>query len=292
MEKVKMNIKISNKDLKEYSDSLFNSIQNDSFYPKLKEEGWSDLEIKNNVTKFKEYIDDLHLAQKIKTYEDCLKYGVTNRLILVRNGNVIERNFEPLKPYKEFTDFITRFYYADFSKDLISASFSKIYKNHQKLIAQKLRNDKWIYLKGVMNTGRSYSALSIIKRAYQKNRNLNFGFIDCQYRIKEANDLFFKNKTDFNELIESYSTLDILIFDNFGNEYKNELIRDMIVYPILQNRLANNLKTIFTSDFDLEEIRQLYTFKKGQNDIIANRLYSLLKEKTDGEIDYGNLKLY
>ena len=101
MEKVKMNIKISNNDLKEYSNTLYNEIQNDKFFSRVKEEGWTDLEIKNNVTKFKEYLSDMHKAEDIKTYEDCLRNNMTSRLVLIRNGNIIERSYETLKPYQD-----------------------------------------------------------------------------------------------------------------------------------------------------------------------------------------------
>ena len=162
MEKVKMNIKISNNDLKEYSNTLYNEIQNDKFFSRVKEEGWTDLEIKNNVTKFKEYLADMHKAEEIKTYEDCLKNNMTSRLVLVRNRNIIERSYEPLKPYQDYIDYISKFFYADFGDLPHDASFNNVIKRIKSSLGRNYKSNKWAYLSGTLRSGRSYAALAFL----------------------------------------------------------------------------------------------------------------------------------
>lgn len=295
MEKVKMNLKISNNDLKEYSNTLYNEIQNDKFFSRVKEEGWADLEIKNNVTKFKEYLADMHKAEEIKTYEDCLKNNMTSRLVLIRNRNIIERSYEPLKPYQDYIDYISKFFYADFGDLPHDASFNNVIKRIKSSLGRNYKSNKWAYLSGTLRSGRSYAALAFLNWYYEKNKDnekIRYAFIDFPLRVKELNDLYFKNKTDFNELIDAYSNIDYLVIDNFGNEYKNELIRDGIIYPILMNRAAKKKMTIFTSDFSLSELTYLYNFKKGYPDLMAKKILELLKSTIGEETNCGNLPIY
>ena len=68
-------IKVSNNDLDEYSNELFNKVLNSKYYGLLVEEGWTNEEIKRNISKFNDYVSDLELTEKIKTYDDCVKYN-------------------------------------------------------------------------------------------------------------------------------------------------------------------------------------------------------------------------
>ena len=82
MEKVRMTLKISNNDLDEYRKELFNKILNDPNYKVIVDEGFSNEEIYKNVTKFDEFLEDLKIAQKIKTYDDCKAFNKFERIIL------------------------------------------------------------------------------------------------------------------------------------------------------------------------------------------------------------------
>ena len=75
MEKVRMTLKISNNDLDEYRKELFNKILNDPNYKVIVDEGFSNEEIYKNVTKFDEFLEDIKIAQKIKTYDDCKAFN-------------------------------------------------------------------------------------------------------------------------------------------------------------------------------------------------------------------------
>ena len=61
-----------------------------------------------------------------------------------------------------------------------------------------------------------------------------------------------------NDLIN----LDLLIFDDFGNEYKNEIIRDVIVFPLINERLKKHKITCFISSYSLDEIEIMYALKE------------------------------
>ena len=53
--------------------------------------------------KFSEYLSDIKKARKIRTYEDCLKANMTQRLILVRNGKILEAGKSVYEPSKKLS---------------------------------------------------------------------------------------------------------------------------------------------------------------------------------------------
>ena len=189
MEKIKSNIKYSTNDLADYSKELYNKILNDDLYPVLVKEGWENSpvlvkegwensEIQKNVSKFKEYLDDMHKAKEIKTYEDCIANNMTQRLILVRNGKLIERNYETLLPFKEHTDYLNHFCVYDFNNLPSDASSRKCVKSLFNAISNKLKVGCWIYLYGAPRSGRSYAAFGILNDLHKmkKYKESTFGF--------------------------------------------------------------------------------------------------------------------
>ncbi|HOH67764.1 MAG TPA: hypothetical protein PLX93_00390, partial [Bacilli bacterium] len=101
----------------------------------------------------------------------------------------------------------------------------------------------------------------------------------------------FNDKSAFAKKIVELSSLPLLVLDDFGNEYKNDFIRDTIVLPILIERAKNQRLTFFTSDFTIDEIAQLYeTSKAGA--IRAKQLARLLKEMAEEEFDLSGISAY
>lgn len=292
MEQLEAHLDFSNDSLKEYQKEVYTAIINDDDYPILVKEGYSNQEIFDNVMKFKEYLEDIKKARKIKTYEDCKKYNMTQRLILIRNGKIIERDYIPLEPYLKHCDYLYSFFERDFDEKFEKAKFEDVPVGPRNVIFKELKEGNWIYLSGPLRSGRTYSAIATINKFFANEKYSPIGFLNTPLRVKELNDLYFKNKTEFKETLEAYSNMSVLVLDDFGSEYKNELIRDNIVIPILKNRAKLNLITIFTSDFNLKEIQQLYSFSRSGNDIMANQLRSILDSKIKGTIKINNVSLY
>ena len=291
MEKVRMTLKISNNDLDEYRKELFNKILNDPNYKVIVDEGFSNEEIYKNVTKFDEFLEDLKIAQKIKTYDDCKAFNKFERIILYRNGDIIEKQFIPLIPYQDYLDAIKKFVIRDFPSGDEEAKWKDLPTGIKKFIAQKVKENKWVYLYGAVRSGRSYAASAMANHKYIKECE-TIAFLNCPLRFKELSELYFKDSPYFKELMNEYSNVDYLVLDDFGSEYKNELIRDSILIPLLKARITNKKITSFTSDFKIDDVRRLYTFKKDNNTIMLDQLMDLLQNNCGKEIITSNLTLY
>ena len=291
MEKVHLNIKFSNNDLEDYKKELYGKLVNSPYFELLLSEGFTKEEIYRNISKFYDYINDLKFIKKIKTYKDCVDNDKYDRLILRKNGDLIERDFVPLEPYKKHLDYLSKFIVKDFSSELYDASFKKVRSGTKNLIKEKINSDKWVYLCGALRSGRTYAIVSLINDKYIKTCK-TIAFINCPKRFKELLDLYFNDKVYFNEIFDSYANADYLVLDDFGSEYKNEVFRDSILIPLLKSRILNNKITSFTSDFTLKSIKELYSFSKSGSDIMFRQFIALLENKIDQEIITSKVSIY
>ena len=98
-------------------------------------------------------------------------------------------------------------------------------------------------------------------------------------------------KEDFDKKLDLYSNVPILVLDDFGNEFKNDFVRDAILFPILSTRASKRLLTIFTSDFSVSDIEALYSNTKA-GAIRAKQIAKLILSMSDEEINLGDISIY
>lgn len=286
-----MTLKFSNDDLEDYRKELFTAIQDDPDYKVIIEQGFTNEDVFNNVTKFDEFLNDLKMARKIKTYEDCKLFDKYERVVLYRKGEIIEKQYVPLKPYQDYLDVLKKFVIRDIPLGDENADYKALSKGLKKSISMKIKEGKWVYLYGAVRSGRSYAASSLINRKYSTECD-SIAFLNCPIRFKELSELYFKDSPYFKELMNEYCKVDFLVLDDFGSEYKNELVRDSILIPLLKSRILNKKITCFTSDFKIEEVRELYTFKKDNNSIMIKQLMDMLQMNCGKEIVTSTLSIY
>ena len=116
-------------------------------------------------------------------------------------------------------------------------------------------------------------------------------FINASKRFLELSDLNKQKSDEFKKKLELYSTVPVLIIDDFGHEFKNDFIRDAIVNEIITTRCNKKLFTIFTSNFSLDEIEVLYSTSNA-GAIMAKQIVKTIKAMCGSEINLGDLKLH
>ena len=114
-------------------------------------------------------------------------------------------------------------------------------------------------------------------------------FIDAPYRFKELQST--KDNNTFNNLIEKYSHVPVLVIDDLGNEYKSDFVRESILFPILSNRAKAHLLTIITSDFSMNDITTMYLTNQASKPKVE-QIKRLLKRMCQKEINLGDLSVY
>ena len=188
----------------------------------------------------------------------------------------------------------------DFADEWLDVIMSDIDKSKAKTEAMEvymkyLRNEgtNWIYLTGGIGSGKSYfaSALSIDLAKRELKGKAPICFINSSKRILELVEASKSKNDDFKKKLELYSTVPVLIIDDFGHEYKNDFVRDAIVNEIITTRCNKKLFTIITSNFTLDEIEVLYSTSNA-GAIMAKQIVKTIRAMCKKEIDLGDLKLY
>ncbi len=292
MKKVELGFDNDVSDLKKFKEELYAKIVNSVYYNDFLAQGFTDEDIKNNLSKFNDYIEDLEISKKIKTYKDCKLFNKFDRIILEKNGNFVDVNYVALEPFSAYLNYINCFFIRDFDDDYVDAEYLKIDEKLREYNKKAFKANDWVYFYGALRSGRTYAAISIINKKYIGKEN-SIAFLNSPKRLKELCDLYFKSRQDYEDLMKAYTEVDCLVFDDFGQELKSKLLRDTILYVILSKRAATNKMTIFTSDFTVDEICKLYTkLKDDTNDVMSNKFTKLFKEKVKNGRETSPLSIY
>ena len=264
----------------------------------IRDLGISDQEVEDNISKIYDFAFDVEYCKKCPGVKKCAKANPLLCIKIVYDHGLVDRQLVPCKELLKQIAFQRQFVIHDFEDDWMDARLNTIDRNKGRGEAllkyvdfTQNKVNGWIYLTGTKNSGRSYFAAAITIDAARKEKG-PICFLDSTLRLRELSDLSRdKKKEEFDKKLALYSNVPILVFDDFGNEFKSDYVRDAILFPILSTRASKKLLTIFTSDFTISEIQTLYgTSKAGE--IRAKQLANLIKSMSDEEINLGEISIY
>lgn len=268
--KIEQNITIDNSFLKEVEESIFANPVALKYCHSL---GLSDEQIRENASKIYDFSEDVKNCKNCKGLKYCNKdpkYLVTN---ITYSDGIVDRNILPCKKYLEQVNFKKRFSIIDFPEDYldnhIGKDISNIASKAKKEVLEKYKDsavikksNDWIYIKGDMSTGKSFYAATLCVDAARNKCFESISYIDVPERFKELTDLAFAKSPKFNDLLDKIRYSEMLVLDDFGNEFKSDFVRDNILFPILSIRAKNKLFTIVTSNYSIDDICTMYETSK------------------------------
>ena len=256
---------------------------------KMDELGLDASALQKNLPLFLAYQESVHVCENCKGMDKC----VANPPCLTMNLTVDEdgfvgRTFGPCK-LKEAEEQTRRSYlYHDFDDGLLGLTVfsygrSKRINEYAKkitnaLLSEKTKSPCWVYFTGSCADKNSI-VISVCNVLASKGKKI--AFLDTNRRFDEFKGISINSKPKFEKTMNEIALCDIVVLDDFGNEYKSDYVRDQILMPLLNYRAKKDLCTIFISDFSLEEIKDLYDNSRASA-VIAKRLVSLIEEKTQG----------
>ena len=302
MEQRKVKPILLSKDLNEYISEQLNILYDDKLMANyLKELGISVDLVEKYLDIFMDIHDDLKYCQNCPGIAKCSKKNPTLLVRPIIREDRIDRKLAVCHLLEKKLICEKKFIVRDFKDSIIG----KTIKNKSDLDITESRkasvtkflsilednSSSWIYLYGSTKLGKSYMIALFIQTLLENNENATCAFLDSTSRIKELTDLSFTNKQMFNELLEEYMNVDYLVLDDFGNEYKNEYIRDNIIYPLLSYRSKENKPVYFTSHYSISEIVTLYGIS-ASGKIRARQLGDLIKTMAIKEIHLEGVKVY
>ena len=253
----------------------------------------------NDITKVYDFVSDINYCKNCPGVKKCNKNNPLLCTKIVYTSGILERQLVPCKEVIKRMRFERLFTIRDFPEEWLDISLLTDVDQTKKRTEATIKysnfikkgmND-WIYLIGSKNSGRSYFAAALVVDAAKKDKG-PICFLDTSLRIRELNDLSAaKKKEEFQKRLDYYSNVPILVFDDFGNEFKNDFIRDAIMFQILSNRASRKLFTIFTSDFSIDDIQELYSTSK-PGAIRAKQIANIISSCAGKEINLGEIAIY
>ena len=266
-----------------------------------KELGMSEQVMEDNVVKIYDFVRDINYCRNCPGLKKCKKDNAyLNSKVTYSNG-VVETQLIPCRALLKRVSFERQFLTQDFPDEWLDVTMGDIDKSEAKSNAVKtymsyVKNEetKWIYLYGGIGSGKSYlaaaMAIDLAKRGLKGK--VPICFMNASKRILELSELSKqKNTDDFKKKLELYSTVPVLIIDDFGHEFKNDFIRDAIVNEIITTRCNKKLFTIFTSNFSLDDIEVLYSTSNA-GAIMSKQIVRTIRAMCKKEINLGDLKIY
>ena len=266
----------------------------------LKDQGMTDQVMEDNITKIYDFVRDVNYCRKCPGIKKCKKDNAYLNTKIIYSYGVVDTQLIPCKEILKRVSFERQFIVRDFADEWLDVIMSDIDKSQTKTLAMEaymkyLRNEEtsWIYLTGGIGSGKSYlaAALSIDLAKRGLKGKAPICFINSSKRILELSELSKQKSDDFKKKLELYSTVPVLIIDDFGHEFKNDFIRDAIVNEIITTRCNKKLFTIITSNFSLDEIEVLYSTSNA-GAIMSKQIVRTIRAMCKKEINLGDLKLY
>ena len=265
-----------------------------------KEQGMSEQVMEDNITKIYDFVRDVNYCRKCPGIKQCKKDNAYLNTKVTYSYGVVDTQLIPCKEILKRVSFERQFVVRDFSDEWLDTIMADVNKSKEKTEAMEtymkyLRNqdNTWLYLTGGIGSGKSFfaAALSIdlAKRALKGKSPVCF--INSSKRILELSELSKQKSDDFKKKLELYSTVPVLVIDDFGHEFKNDFIRDAIVNEIITTRCNKKLFTIITSNFTLDEIEVLYSTSNA-GAIMSKQIVRNIRAMCKKEINLGDLKLY
>ena len=300
MEKLKIkNLKVQSDDtlIQQMKEALYACPSALKFCREL---GMTDEVMERNITKIYDFVRDVNYCRKCPGIKKCKKDNAYVISKVSYSYGVVENQLIPCPEILKRVSFERQFLVKDFADEWLDVVMSDIDKSKSKTEAMEvymkyLRNEgtDWIYLTGGIGSGKSYfaAALSIDLAKRGLKGKSPICFINSSKRILELSDLNKQKSDDFKKKLELYSTVPVLVIDDFGHEFKNDFIRDAIINEIITTRCNKKLFTIITSNFTLDEIEVLYSTSNA-GAIMSKQIVKTIKAMCKKEINLGDLKLY
>ncbi len=121
--------------------------------------------------------------------------------------------------------------------------------------AWKLRNQGF-FLTGANGVGKTYFAVALANKRYETNRDTTL-FVFWPDFVQVAK----RFERESYQMINQVKHAKYLIIDDLGQETITSFSRDDILNPIITYRMEKGLNTIITSNYELDELNDLYTLR-------------------------------
>lgn len=285
-------------DMNKYIEQTLNEIKTDiEVYEIIKSMNVKTSVVRSNVSKFLAFKEDYNYCKNCPGIEACRKSTPHLKLVLKYDGVSIEREFTPCDKILKKIEIDNMYVIDDFPKEWRQSNLSTLdttKERAQAVIEFKNiligKSNRWLYIYGNHRVGKSFLLATFVNE-WVNIKKEQVCFVNTQNYLKEMHSFSIEQKDLFSRKMVEISSIPLLVFDDFGNEFKSDYERDNVLIPILIERARNNKLTFFSSEFSLKDIEDMYSVSKASGPR-AKQLGRLLTQMCQQEINLSGVALY
>ena len=252
---------------KQKQESIDQLIQNPNILKFLSDHSLNREFIEDNWVEFLDYQEDLQICQNCKDLSQCQKVSKGMQQLLCLENEGLKVNLTPCRFGKALLDkqhLLSHITVSNVSDDLLLSDSHSIKDIMNKELAVKINeflskpSQKGLYIYGPSGCGKSTLAGFITRSLSRKDYHI--GYIHFPTYLMDLKNSFNEYGNDNN--IEELRNVDYLIIDDLGGENVTAWSRDEVLAAGLTYRSQNKKVTLFTSQYDQENLIKIYTLKK------------------------------
>ncbi|ARK31685.1 primosomal protein DnaI [Halalkalibacter krulwichiae] len=244
------------------------------------------------LIKLYELQKELHNCQNCPGLSRCpnMMKGYQPELIIA--GKALDLSYQPcdLKKQQDHDQkkrqLIQSFYVP---KDILGATFDQLDRDHEReeasrkalafaLQANPGEDGQGLYFYGKFGVGKTYLMGAVANELRDRGIETYIVYTPDFFREMKSS---ISNGT-FQEKLDTVKRAEVLILDDIGAETISGWIRDDVLGAILQHRMLEKLPTLFTSNYDYEELEEhlAYSERGGIEELKAKRIMERIKHFT------------
>lgn len=244
--------------------------------------------IETHTYQLKDYCERKQRCLQCQGLSMCAQTKVGYLLELEYDG-VLEKVLQPCMYQNNKLEELAhrhRFLLCDMSEEQLSLRFDQINLENEKgsyitLVSNMIEacdqeTHKGFYLCGEPGTGKTYLACCFANEMARKNKKV--AFVNVPHYISSLKSTMF-DKVAYQKQIDLLRVADVVVFDDIAGEAVSNWSRDEILLPILNERMEKKRITLFTSNYDMNNLEKYYAVNsKIINDTVgAKRLVERVK---------------
>ena len=137
---------------------------------------------------------------------------------------------------------------------------------------------KGLYLTGNFGCGKTYLVCAMLNELAKKGHKI--AIVYYPEFLRSLKESLYEN--DYSSKFNEIKKAEILLLDDIGAETTTAWGRDEVLGTILQYRMQEGLITFFTSNFNISELEEHFSFSKnGMEKVKARRIMERIKQLTD-----------
>lgn len=226
---------------------------------------------------------------KCKSLLECKNPVAGHALTPIIIDGKLEFSYQPCKyqiKFNEQNSYLKNIELIEVSNELKNANMKDIFKDDAsrlealEWILNFIKNypncDKGMYLYGNFGCGKTYLIAAMFNELAKKG--VKSAIVYYPEFLREVKASF---GTGIDK-VEQLKKIPLLLLDDIGAENTTDWGRDEILGPILQYRMQMNLKTFFTSNFDLESLEEHFSVSRDKiSTVKAKRIMERITFLTD-----------